>query len=207
MDIISRKEAKAQGLKHYFTGKPCKHGHIAQRLTSKGICMDCNRAHNAALRADGYHRDYYANRMASDEEFRAAKARGSRNHYHNVMKHDEDRMAKHYARVAVYQQENRDVFNANRRAFNARNPGYGRVHVVARRAKIRHSELSPVEQAQVKAIYRLRVALTRATGITYHVDHRIPLAKGGKHHPDNLWVIPAVENLRKGAKLPPELAA
>lgn len=169
--------------------------------------MECNRAHNAELRAAGYHRDYYAKRMEVDEEFRAAKARDSRNHYHKVMKHDEDRMAKHYARVAVYQQENRDVFNANRRAFNARNPGYGRVHVVARRANIRHSELTPVEQAQVKAIYRLRVALTRATGIEYHVDHHIPLAKGGKHHPDNLWVIPAVDNLRKGAKLPQELAA
>ena len=32
--IISHAEAKAQGLKRYFTGKPCKHGHVAEIYTS-----------------------------------------------------------------------------------------------------------------------------------------------------------------------------
>jgi hypothetical protein len=27
--IVSRQEAKRLGLKFYFTGKPCRHGHIA----------------------------------------------------------------------------------------------------------------------------------------------------------------------------------
>jgi 5-methylcytosine-specific restriction endonuclease McrA len=63
-------------------------------------------------------------------------------------------------------------------------------------------ELTPAEELQVKAIYRLRYTLTRETGIEYHVDHRIPLKHGGKHHPSNLWVITAEENLRKGSKLP-----
>ena len=35
----------------------------------------------------------------------------------------------------------------------------------------------------------------------YHVDHIIPLSKGGLHHPDNLRVITATENLRKHTKL------
>lgn len=38
--FISRSQAKAQGLKHYFTGKACKHGHIALRKV-KGECMEC----------------------------------------------------------------------------------------------------------------------------------------------------------------------
>jgi hypothetical protein len=40
MDIISRAEAKAQGLTHYFTGKPCKNGHVAKRLVA-GACVEC----------------------------------------------------------------------------------------------------------------------------------------------------------------------
>jgi hypothetical protein len=28
---IGRDEAKALGLKRFFTGKPCKHGHVAER--------------------------------------------------------------------------------------------------------------------------------------------------------------------------------
>ena len=43
--IITHKQAKALGLKRYFTGEPCKHGHIAERLTNcRGQCVECNRA-------------------------------------------------------------------------------------------------------------------------------------------------------------------
>jgi len=41
------------------------------------------------------------------------------------------------------------------------------------------------------------------TGIQHHVDHIIPLSKGGLHHPDNLQILTAEENLKKGAKLIP----
>ncbi len=41
-EITTREEAKAKGLKHYFTGKPCKHGHVSRRFTSNGICTSCN---------------------------------------------------------------------------------------------------------------------------------------------------------------------
>jgi hypothetical protein len=39
--IISRKEARAAGLKKYFTGVPCKHGHISERDTDKNTCIIC----------------------------------------------------------------------------------------------------------------------------------------------------------------------
>jgi hypothetical protein len=41
MEIITRKEAKEKGLTHYFTGKPCKHGHIATRRALTGYCNEC----------------------------------------------------------------------------------------------------------------------------------------------------------------------
>lgn len=33
--------AKRAGRKNYFTGKPCKRGHIARRLTANGACTEC----------------------------------------------------------------------------------------------------------------------------------------------------------------------
>jgi hypothetical protein len=42
--IISRAGARALGLKRYFTGKPCKHGHVAERWVGNSECMECNRA-------------------------------------------------------------------------------------------------------------------------------------------------------------------
>lgn len=35
----------------------------------------------------------------------------------------------------------------------------------------------------------------------WHVDHIIPISKGGKHLLSNLQYLPALENLKKGAKL------
>jgi len=39
--IISRAEAREQGLKRYFTGEPCKHGHLEERNTKSGACNSC----------------------------------------------------------------------------------------------------------------------------------------------------------------------
>lgn len=42
-DIITRAGAKSIGLKRYFTGKPCKHGHICERITANGVCLECSK--------------------------------------------------------------------------------------------------------------------------------------------------------------------
>ena len=39
--IITRAEAKARGLKRYFTGKSCRYGHIAERYVSGATCCAC----------------------------------------------------------------------------------------------------------------------------------------------------------------------
>ena len=47
MKLISRKKAIAKGLIFYFTGIPCNHGHIAQRmLNSLDRCCECQKIQN-----------------------------------------------------------------------------------------------------------------------------------------------------------------
>jgi len=41
MKIITRKEALKRGLTRYFTGKPCKHGHMVERYTKSSNCVVC----------------------------------------------------------------------------------------------------------------------------------------------------------------------
>lgn len=41
MEIVTRQEAKSFGLIRYFTGEPCKYGHISERNTCNGICLVC----------------------------------------------------------------------------------------------------------------------------------------------------------------------
>lgn len=37
----TRGEAIAKRERKYFTGKPCKHGHVAERYTMMGNCVEC----------------------------------------------------------------------------------------------------------------------------------------------------------------------
>lgn len=60
---------------------------------------------------------------------------------------------------------------------------------------------SIIEQLMVDNYYLLAKELQEKTGNLYHVDHIWPVSKGGPHLPWNLQVLPAVENLQKGAKI------
>ena len=50
MDIISREDAANKGFKKYFTGKPCKKGHVEQRRTATGTCLKCVGTYNKSFR-------------------------------------------------------------------------------------------------------------------------------------------------------------
>jgi hypothetical protein len=41
--IISRVDAKARGMIFYFTGQPCRHGHVSQHYVSSKRCLECDR--------------------------------------------------------------------------------------------------------------------------------------------------------------------
>lgn len=41
--IVSRKDARKAKLSRYFTGKPCRHGHIAERQSFGSACCECVR--------------------------------------------------------------------------------------------------------------------------------------------------------------------
>lgn len=71
-----------------------------------------------------------------------------------------------------------------------------------RSAKIRNGntiELSASEKNELAAIYAKAKKITQETGVQHHVDHIRPLAAGGVHHPRNLRVVTAKENLSKGS--------
>lgn len=63
------------------------------------------------------------------------------------------------------------------------------------------SVLTQEENERILTIYKECAKLTKETGIPHHVDHIYPISKGGKHHPNNLQILTATENIRKSNKL------
>lgn len=60
MNIISLKEAKAKGLRYYYTGKLCKSGHDSIRMVKGGSCKECK---------DNY-RKLYCEKIENKEKIR-----------------------------------------------------------------------------------------------------------------------------------------
>jgi 5-methylcytosine-specific restriction endonuclease McrA len=75
-----------------------------------------------------------------------------------------------------------------------------KVRILADNA-MRRTKLKTPITSEIKQIYALRdFYKAMSLGDEFHVDHVIPVAKGGLHTIENLMIIPAICNLRKGAK-------
>jgi hypothetical protein len=184
----TRAEAKATGATHYFTGEPCKHGHIAPRKT-KGACVECLKvewAQAAETRAE-YFREY--NRK---DEVRDKK--------HNWYLENREQVIQTAAtRPAT-------VLREYRNAWKEANKVQVRADTKARRRKHRDATppwLTRKQKSEIRQLYQIAITMTQTTGEQYVVDHIVPLrgeAVCGLHVPWNLRVITQEENLKKSNK-------
>ena len=122
----------------------------------------------------------------------------SKSYYHNVAKQDMDKLReksreqykKHKERKKIYSKEYR---KANRHKKAERES--------KRRLLINSSQTGEYNQKIIHEIYKIRERVSFCLGVPHHVDHIYPLSKGGLHIPENLQVIPAVLNLKKGDRI------
>lgn len=186
----TRAEAKATGAPYYFTGEPCKHGHIAPRKT-KGSCVECLRdewKRSAVTRAE-----YFSAYNQSEAGKQAKEKYYERNR--------EAVIARAMARPSVEKQAYRNAWKQN----NA-------VQVLAdnkvRRKKHRQATPSWItrqQKSEMRALYQTAIGMSKTTGEKYVVDHIYPLRSEvvcGLHVPWNLRVITREENLHKSNALP-----
>ena len=43
LPIVTIQEARERGLKRYFTGKPCKYGHVCEKVVVNKSCYECQK--------------------------------------------------------------------------------------------------------------------------------------------------------------------
>ena len=185
----SRAEAKAKGAKHYFTGEPCKHGHVAPRKT-KGACTECLRI------------DWGKNNAARAEYFRQYNQRASvKDRKNDWYVANRDKVIQAAAtRPAAVMREYRNAWKRN-------NVLQVRADTKARRRKHRIATpkwLTRRQKSEIRQLYQIAMTMTKTTGEQYVVDHIVPLRSEfvcGLHVPWNLRVITREENLAKSNQL------
>jgi hypothetical protein len=79
MNIVTLKEAREKGLVHYFTGKPCKYGHVAERLTCNKTCCVCRKSIDS--RSYQKHRESRLGKVKSYYDSNAEKIKQYQRHY------------------------------------------------------------------------------------------------------------------------------
>lgn len=84
----SRREARELRLRHFFTGKPCKYGHIAAR-NYQGACMECHRLRSLAR--------YLA--VRDNPDFKEEKAKQRRRSLDSTRRYRQRQREKHAGRT------------------------------------------------------------------------------------------------------------
>ena len=70
------------------------------------------------------------------------------------------------------------------------------------RLKAQTPEMPKEEKKKISGLSQLRDAFNDDAGYgAYHVDHVVPIARGGLHHPENLRIIFSEINIKKEARI------
>lgn len=214
ISIITKEDAKAAGLKHFFTGAPCAQGHIAKRLVNSGKCAECRRLKSARERASNpdYFSDY---RMINRERFAEYLSEWRRN--------NPDRCAAYKAKwKSANKEQMRLYFTRYFREKYSADPAFRCIQRIRSRyqSALRRARLGKDVSLQSSigySGYELMAHIERqfVGGMSWdsrskwHIDHIVPISQflaEGVTDPavinrlSNLRPIWAVDNLAKGAK-------
>lgn len=186
-EIVSIEQAKACGLRWYFTGAPCKRGHIAKRSLSNRWCRKCNdeSRNREALRAKDRRRNAKPER----------KAAGRASYLRNI--------EKRRAYYALRYPAEAEARKARAVAWARANPAKRRKLTAQARRWIKQATPSWLTSEQKAAIHAIYMDAAAREG-DLQVDHIVPIRGKevcGLHVPWNLRVISGEENRKKGNRL------
>lgn len=193
------REAKALGLKRFFTGRPCRHGHVAERFVAAYKCVECQDIASKKWIAANPERALQSSRARGVRFMRSGKGVAATKRYRATEKYA-TKVARHNgseahrARMMQWWRENRSKANA---------------YWMKRLAAKLRATPSWNNQFFIEEAYELAEWRTQVTGVRWNVDHIVPLRSPkvcGLHVHTNLQVIREAENFRKGNRYWPDMA-
>ncbi len=198
MNPISLKQARELGLARYFTGKPCPHGHLSERWVIGNHCIDCSR--DTSVR---YRKNHPDRAVAQTRAYKKAhpewKKETDRKYYHS-------NKAKHRVWQKRYDDKHPEVGRESARRYRAAHPEKMRAIAHTRRSREVGAE-GKCSAADLRRIKKEQGNKCAYCGVSFrnskaHVDHIIPLSRGGTNYPRNIQILCNRCNLRKSYKDP-----
>lgn len=195
----SRSVAKDFGVARYYTGKPCKHGHLSERSTSSGQCVACRMELQRRTKRD---------QSVYNETKRIWSQKNRQSVIESKRKWREKNPEKQREAEHRWKNNNAERHNAINRAWGEKNKAKRIAYCRERRANKLNATPQWADREAILAYYENAQNMTEQEGEKYNIDHIVPLQSNlvcGLHVEANLQIIKQRENQSKGNRWWPDM--
>jgi hypothetical protein len=221
LPIVTKQEARESGLTTYFTGKPCKHGHLERKLVVNSVCLECDRQRKRRRRPQKTPRnpktpnpESIARRRAKCREYQRAfrQRRGKQSPHESREYYKKHRESCQTASLRYYRKNKQKCTKRQRERKRERyhSDATYKAAVFARRLLIRTlkrvnkkktSRTSDLlgysaDKLQQRIEFQFRDGMCWANRRDWHIDHKISIARFIERGVTDLKIINALSNLQ-----------
>jgi hypothetical protein len=229
--VVTRRDAMALGLKRYFTGRACIHGHVAERTVAQRSCLICRRSHwrgwyrrnprptpskNTATIISVEYEGPIVSRAEANmigDKFFFTGIPCTLGHIAQRYTSGADCVVCTRRRAADRYSKDPDKIRATGRIWRITNPEKTRVNKRVSQARRRARKIeaggniTSDQITQLLALQNYKCPICgRKLGKRFELDHIFPLSKRGRHDIQNAQLTHTACNRRKAAKDPFEFA-
>ena len=233
MEITKRSEARKEGIKRFFSGVPCVNGHTTYRLVVNGTCVECSRINCLKIsRKKSKLKKEKQQVLLEEEKNRVKRETGksivtkneakilginrfftgkkcSKGHVCDRRLSDgkcikctntKDRLRRETQNKDEFNKYTREYYKKNKEVYKAIGHRRRAALLKAKGGNITKTEIINMLKEQGFKCLECSIDVSER----YHLDHIMPLSKGGNNSLENIQILCPSCNCSKGAKTPRE---